>query len=65
MKPSLLLATAVLIATGLAALPSLPDDPEPRDCPLCGGDASVHKRVMTRLATLQAGAGLAYLDSIF
>jgi hypothetical protein len=65
MKLPILLATAAFLVTGLAAAPSLPDDPEPRDCPLCGGDASVHKRVLTDLAQLQAGAGLAYFDAIF
>jgi len=62
MKLCALLAGVLLSLPGISDVRPV-DDPEPRDCPLCGGDATLHKRVMSRVFLVQASAGLAFLDA--
>ena len=66
MKPFLLALLAALAAAPLASDdPEEPLPPMPIDCPLCGGDPSVHVRVLTSLAVFQARVALRTFDAIF
>ena len=64
MKLCALLVGVLLSLPGISDVRKTVDDPpEPRDCPLCGGDATLHKRVMSRLILVQASAALAFIDA--
>ena len=65
MKALLIALMATAAAAPLGQDPLDPPPPMPIDCPICGGDPSMHNRLMSSLAMLQIRAGVRYFDAIF
>ena len=63
LAPALALAAATRPETCIRAERVALDDPPPVECLLCGGDPTVHNRVLSRLGVFQSRAALRYFDA--